>query len=400
MTNNIVYQFIRGTPPITRILISLIVLTTLLVYLNVLQPHQLTYSRYYLPKLQFHRIITTFLYFGKLNLEVALHIFFFYRYSLMLEESFQRTSDYFYMLLLIAVFLFVLSNIYYIPLLGSSLSCTITYIWTRRNPQTVVQIMGFISFYAFYLPFIVPMFTLIFDGKISMVEIVGIIVGHVIFYLRDVYPRFGRAYLRTPCWCHRLFNEQAECCTAPPPAPAKPRAMKLSDIKRIANETAESEHMAETYVNSDASGVDNAAGDSVVKSPVQDKPKLFEKLSKPFSEGNTVHDEEDAGGINERLGLMRDDIGLGDASNRESTEWEVSLENEEMNGKPFAKLELPEEQPAKPLETPLIDEEDAESDSEFEMLNISEEEEPRGENTNPSEAKTTVTEEWESEENI
>lgn len=230
MSPNIVTQFVVGTPPITRILVFLIVLTTLLVYLNVLQPHQLTYSRFYIPKLQLHRAVTTFLYFGRLNLEIALHIVFLYRYSLMLEESFTRTSDYFYMLLVISALLFVLSNVYYIPLLGPSLSCTITYIWTRKNPQTVVQIMGFVSFYAFYLPFIVPMFTLVFEGKISMEEIVGIIVGHIVYYLQDVYPRFGRTVLTTPCWCHRLFNERGPCCSGA--RRIRPRAsQRLGDIQ-------------------------------------------------------------------------------------------------------------------------------------------------------------------------
>ncbi|KAI5168474.1 Derlin-2/3 [Pancytospora epiphaga] len=236
MTQNVAVQFLQTTPPITRLLISLIVVTTLLVYLNILEPHQLTYSRFYLKKLQLHRIFTTFIYFGRPSIEITLHVIFLYRYSLMLESSFVKTSDYFYMLLVIFALLFVLSNIYYIPLLGPSLSCTVTYIWTRRNPQTVVQIMGFVSFYAFYLPFIVPMFTLIFEGKVSMEEILGIIVGHIVYYLQDVYPRFGTTILKTPCWCHRLFNERGACCSA-----RRPKGRKLSDFRKTEGAKAEVE---------------------------------------------------------------------------------------------------------------------------------------------------------------
>lgn len=231
MSNNIILGFVQSTPPITRVLVSAVMATTLLVYLNVLSPNQLTYSRYYLPRLQIHRGLTTFLYFGQINLEVALHILFLFRYSAMLEESCARTSDYFFMLLVIMGMLFLLSNIYYIPLLGPSLSCTITYIWTRRHPQTIVQIMGFVSFYAFYLPFIMPLFTLIFEGKVSMDEIVGIIVGHVIYFLRDVYPHIGSAFLRTPCWCHRLFNERGECCEA---GSGERKKKRLRDLPRAA----------------------------------------------------------------------------------------------------------------------------------------------------------------------
>ena len=241
MPDSYAAQFIRGTPPITRVLMLAIVLTTLLVYLNVLQPQQLSYSKYYLLRLQLHRIFTCFLYYGKLNLELILHIVFMYRYSTMLEESYTRTSDYFYLLLLVSGLLFVLSNIYYIPLLGSSLSCTITYIWTRRNPQAVVQIMGFISFYAFYLPFIVPLFTLVFEGRVSMDEIVGIIVGHFIYYLQDVYPRVGRSILRTPCWCHRLFNERDTCCEAKKEEKPTRSSRRISDIRKGIQERVQAE---------------------------------------------------------------------------------------------------------------------------------------------------------------
>ncbi|KAI4292932.1 Derlin-2/3 [Pancytospora philotis] len=247
MASSIVAEFIYSTPPITRILTALIVLVTLLVYLHALQPHQVMYSRFYLPKLELHRLFTTFLFFGQPSIEVALHVIFFYRYSLMLESSYGRTSDYAYMLAIIMVLLLVMSSIYYVPLLGPSLSCTITYIWTRKNPYAIVQIMGFISFYAFYLPFLVPMFTLIFDGKVSMDEIVGIIVGHVVYYLQDVYPRFGKDLLKTPCWCHRLFNERGECCGVPTAAVGARRGRRIGEGRaRQAAVEAEAVNGAET----------------------------------------------------------------------------------------------------------------------------------------------------------
>lgn len=230
MENVLITGFLRNTPRLTRAFILTIAAVNLLVYLGAIYPHQLTYSRYYIPKLQLHRIFTSFLYFGQLNLEVALHILFLYRYSSMLEESCHRTSDYFYLLLLVSGILFAIGNVYHIPLYGSALSSTITYIWTRRNPQAIVQIMGFVSFYAFYLPFIVPITTLIFEGKISIDETMGILVGHLIFYFKDVYPRFGRNFLATPCWCHRLFREPCESCRSP-----RRRRQTIKELKKDAH---------------------------------------------------------------------------------------------------------------------------------------------------------------------
>lgn len=248
--------FLSNTPRVTRILILAISFISLLVYLGILHPHQLIYSRYHLPTFQFYRLFTSFLYFGNLSVEVALHILFFFRYSSMLEESCSKTSDYFYLLCIIFLVLSLLSSIYYIPLLGPALSSTITYIWTRRNPQAVVQIMGFISFYAFYLPFLVPMFTLILEGKISIDELIGLLVGHLVFFLKDVYPSLGSDILATPCWCHWLFNELCAKCKKTTGKGVTLRELRKKAAEQALNE-AKSKKENEEQVNEQANEENN-----------------------------------------------------------------------------------------------------------------------------------------------
>jgi len=217
MTDNIVVSFIKSTPPITRILVALTVIVSSSAFVNLVSPQQLSYSRFCFDKLQFYRIFTTFFYHGKSNFELLVNFIFLYRYSSMLEENYAKKSDYFFVLFLIFLLLFITSNLIYIPFLAAALSNTLTYIWSRKNPQGFVQIFSFISFNAFYLPFVFPVISFIFDGKISKDEIVGIIVGQVVYYFKDVYPRFGRNFLKTPCWCHRLFNERDACCNRDKP---------------------------------------------------------------------------------------------------------------------------------------------------------------------------------------
>lgn len=217
-TDNIVVQFVATTPPITRILVTLTVVTSISTFLNFVKPQQLSYSRFYLWECQFHRIITTFFYYGKTNFELIMNFIFLYKYSSMLEESYAKKSDYFFVLLIVFAMLFATSNVIYIPFLATALSNTITYIWARKNPQGIVQIFGFVSFNAFYLPFIFPMISLVFEGRVSKDEILGIAVGQMVFYFKDVYPRFGRDFLKTPCWCHGLFNERGSCCESSIPS--------------------------------------------------------------------------------------------------------------------------------------------------------------------------------------
>lgn len=247
MTDNIVVSFIKSTPPITRILVALTVIVSSSAFVNLVNPQQLSYSRFCFDKFQFYRIFTTFFYHGKSNFELLVNFIFLYRYSSMLEENYAKKSDYFFVLFLIFLLLFITSNLIYIPFLAAALSNTLTYIWSRKNPQGFVQIFSFISFNAFYLPFVFPVISFIFDGKISKDEIVGIIVGQVVYYFKDVYPRFGRNFLKTPCWCHRLFNERDACCNRKKPRNLQNRKTSKIRVSVVENVTLSNEKIDDKF---------------------------------------------------------------------------------------------------------------------------------------------------------
>lgn len=215
MTDTVIHHFIRTTPPITRLLVALTITVSLSIYFDFISSQSISYSRFYLPDLQFYRMVTTFFYYGKVSFELIMNFMFLYRYSSLLEESYTRMSDYFFTLVLIFISLILASTFFYIPFLATPLSNTITYIWSRKNPQGIVQIFGFVSFSAFFLPFVFPLISLIFEGRISKEELVGIVVGQIIFYVRDVYPKFGRNFFKTPCWVHGLFKEPCDDCKRP-----------------------------------------------------------------------------------------------------------------------------------------------------------------------------------------
>jgi Derlin-2/3 len=213
MNSNILASQLVSTPPITRFISLSIIVIMVLVYINAVQSYALLYSPLFLRYMEIWRVFTCFLYFGKPSLDVLIHITFLYRYSKMLEEGFIYTSDYFYLIFVVWGLLFIIANIFSISMLASAFSSTITYIWTRKNPQAVVQIFGFISFPAFYLPFIVPLFMLVTEKRILVEDLLGIIVGHFYFFFKDVYPKWGRDVLKTPCFIKKMFREHTnDCC--------------------------------------------------------------------------------------------------------------------------------------------------------------------------------------------
>jgi Derlin-2/3 len=128
---------------------------------------------------QYWRLLTTFIYFGPLSLDLLFHVFFLQRYSRLLEESSGRSPAGFSWLLLYATsILLCLSPLLSIPFLGSALSSSLVYIWSRRNPETRLSFLGLLVFTAPYLPWVLMAFSLVLHGSVPKDEICGVIVGH------------------------------------------------------------------------------------------------------------------------------------------------------------------------------------------------------------------------------
>lgn len=161
--------------------------------------------------LQFYRLFTFSVYFGTPDIDNFLHIMFFYRYSCMLEESCMYLSEYIWVLVWVQLSLLV-SSMFVISAMGPALACVITFLWTRKNPRALVQAYGFVTFNAFYIPFILPLFTLIHSQTISLEELLGIVCGQLIYFFKDCYSKIGRNILKTPCWLHKLCKESHSCC--------------------------------------------------------------------------------------------------------------------------------------------------------------------------------------------
>ncbi|KAI9757757.1 MAG: hypothetical protein M1815_000094 [Lichina confinis] len=201
-------------PVCTRWWTTATVAASILVQCHIVTPFQLFYSfRAVFIKGQYWRLLTTFLYFGPLSLDLLFHVFFLQRYSRLLEESSssrgRQSPAYFAWLLLYAtVSLILLSPLVSMPFLGSPLSSSLVYIWSRRDPDTRLSFLGLLVFTAPYLPWVLMGFSLLLHGSIPKDEIMGVIVGHVWYFFSDVYPSLhnGIRPLDPPGWWIRLFE--------------------------------------------------------------------------------------------------------------------------------------------------------------------------------------------------
>jgi len=206
-------QWFWEMPICTRWWTVATVLMSALVQCQVVTPFQLFYSfRAVFKKFQYWRLLTTFIYFGPLSLDLVFHVYFLQRYSRLLEESSGRSPAHFSWLLVYATTsLLLLSPLVSMPFLGHPLSSTLVYIWARRNPDARLSFLGLLVFTAPYLPWVLMGFSLVLHGSIPKDEMMGAAIGHVWYFFSDVYPPLhgGSRPLDPPRWWCRLFERPA-----------------------------------------------------------------------------------------------------------------------------------------------------------------------------------------------
>jgi hypothetical protein len=156
------------------------------------------------------RVITCFLYHGRLSFNFLMMMVFLLRYSQSLEQTVfaGRIADYVYMLLLTSTLLLVVGVLMDFYILGVGLIMVIVYVWSRKNPDVNMSFMFGIRFKAAYFPWVLIGFELLTGGN-PILMVIGVVVGHIYFYLEDIYPLTGgQRWLATPQWLVNLFPHQ------------------------------------------------------------------------------------------------------------------------------------------------------------------------------------------------
>ncbi|KPP61125.1 derlin-2-like [Scleropages formosus] len=236
-------------PVVTRAYTTACVLTTAAVQLELITPFQLYFNPdLILNNYQVWRLVTNFLFFGPVGFNFLFNMIFLYRYCRMLEEgSFRgRTADFVFMFLfggLLMTGAYSEWNQYWIStcsyemsfdlclphvtisffrrvvtaqifgtfvslvFLGQAFTIMLVYVWSRRNPNVRMNFFGLLNFQAPFLPWVLMGFSLLLGNSI-IVDLLGIAVGHVYFFLEDVFPNQpgGGRWLKTPTILKMLFD--------------------------------------------------------------------------------------------------------------------------------------------------------------------------------------------------
>ncbi|CAO1623201.1 unnamed protein product [Parajaminaea phylloscopi] len=190
-------------PPITKLWAAGSVGVSILEHISVVS----RYSLFYSPSVAFnparpeqvYRCLTSFLYFGEFGIDFLFHLFFFVRYSRMLEENHYagKKADFAWLLLVCGSLLLALSPLVSppLPFLGSPLAFVLVYIWSRRNRHIRLSLFGLLVITAPYLPLALVAFSWVLSGSAQAVkgDLLGLAIGHLFYFFDDVWPKEVRS---------------------------------------------------------------------------------------------------------------------------------------------------------------------------------------------------------------
>jgi len=150
---------------------------------------------------QLWRLITCFLFHGKLGFPFLIHMMFLVTYAGKLEsQSFGgRLSDYLYFIIIGCVLMLITSWFMGFPILAMGLIMMLIYYWARKNPDVTMSFFFGLKFKSIYFPWVLVGFNVLMGGW-PVIYVVGIVIGHFYFFFADVYPRTsgGTQWLKTP----------------------------------------------------------------------------------------------------------------------------------------------------------------------------------------------------------
>jgi len=230
MASNDIGDWYRGIPQITKYWFTGSVVVPLMGRMGLLNPRWmiLDFSSF-IYSFQVWRPLTAALYYplsGPRGFHYLMNLYFLYSYSTRLEnDTFAGApADYAFMLIFNWLCLVIIGFGAQLMLLMDPLVLSVLYVWCQLNKDQVVSFWFGTRFKAMYLPWVLFAFNLII-GSGGMLELFGIITGHLYFFLMFKYPQdFGGAQLiSVPNFLHKLLPKRRQGVAGFGQAPASTR---------------------------------------------------------------------------------------------------------------------------------------------------------------------------------
>lgn len=205
-------DWFNSLPLVTKIFLVSTLLSGALLTFNFVNPHSFILSwELIINKFHFWRLFTPFIFAGGFSFNFALHTYVLFENCKRYEANPYNTgaggssADFLWMIIFSMGVLLTIGYFFQLYILSESILYVIMYVWSRREPDAMLNIFGF-KFKSLYLPWVYVAIRLIMGGSITE-SLIGIAVGHLYFFLIEVMPSsHGINLVRTPKFCEDIVS--------------------------------------------------------------------------------------------------------------------------------------------------------------------------------------------------
>ena len=210
LRDNDFYRYYMQQPPVTRTLLTGIVLTSIPPLLYLVSPVHLVNFWDYTVRGEVWRPITAFLYGGS-GIELLFGVFFVYQYSLQLETSKfgAATADYAWYLIFNAISILFLNYFTGAPVYFASLTLALCTTACLDTPDAPTALFGMIRMQMRYLPFAMLGMSFVTGGpSAAIVQGTGAVSAYLWRHLSETMPANGQPnHVATPGWLRRVLGD-------------------------------------------------------------------------------------------------------------------------------------------------------------------------------------------------
>ncbi|XP_068624880.1 derlin-1 [Battus philenor] len=205
----------NSVPFFTRYWLTCTILFSIIVRFGILNYYYLILDlQPFISQFQIWRPITA-LFFYPIGPGTGFHFlincYFLYNYSQRLEKGLfaGKPADYFYMLLFNWLCCVIIGFLVNLRILMDPMVLSVLYVWCQLNKDVIVSFWFGTRFKAMYLPWVLLAFNVVLSGG-GMMELIGILIGHLSFFLLFKYPQEfgGPALLTPPEFLKRIFPDE------------------------------------------------------------------------------------------------------------------------------------------------------------------------------------------------
>jgi Derlin-2/3 len=203
---NALMDWFKSIPLITKLFFIPTFIFGALATYKIISPFSLILNWSAILRFEIWRLVTPFMFAGGFSWQFLMHLYMIYSYFPRYEANPYNTgaggsvADVLWMVILSMIMLLIAGYFLGLFLLGDSLLSVIVYLWSRREPDAQISIFMF-KFKAVYIPWVYLAMTILGGGSI-IPSLTGIVVGHIYFYLVEVFPPiYHYSLIHTPQFC-------------------------------------------------------------------------------------------------------------------------------------------------------------------------------------------------------